>query len=265
MSKYHTKVKIVLENIKTDSYNWISGIKINWYAITVKISLFSLLILALLSYSSDYKINNYSIDDLCFSSDCVDNFFNNFSGTVRILKEGGTIIAFMAALYGTVIALKHYLVSVKSSALSGHISHFELFQNYVETEAKKVGMNSFSSVNTFFWYRAMFPNSKSGDVSVSKQYKKLVMKIISEADILDSSLSKPGVENKHTYTTYDHQWRIINSLSNIGISLSKKDPSDFLASEVAAFRLVDSVNFTFYDVDSSNSTIPIVHKKRAYF
>jgi len=238
--------------------------KPNLYRRMVFAALISLFLLALISYVSDYFIHKNSIGGMCFSSACLDRFYSHFSGSVKIVTEGVTIIAFLAAISGSIIALDNYWTSVNSSALSGHINHLKLFQSYVETECLKFGINCVESVDTFLWYRSMFPESRRGNVNVSKGYVDRVKVIRSEIAKSANALSKPSFDKKYTFTNHDHQRRIIASFAEIGVSISRNEPKQFFATETAAIRLVDSVNLTFSGGDDSLASIPICNVERSY-
>jgi hypothetical protein len=234
------------------------------YTFVLNTALGFLLLLAGCSYVSEYIAHQAPIGSVCFTSGCIEEFSKIFSGAIAILTNGIAFIAICAAIFGSKIALDNYSVSVKSSALSGHINHLRLFQDYIETESSKFGIENTASVDTFFWYRTMFPGSKLGDVSVSRDYEKLVDGVGVEADFSSKSLSAPNVNEKYTFTNGDHQRRIISSLKKIGITLSRKPPKDFGEIENNTFLLIDSVNSTFSVVETGSSKVLSLQKNRSY-
>ena len=66
----------------------------------------------------------------------------------------------------------------------------------------------------------------------------------------NESIGKP----KGEYGYGNHQNRMIDSVSKIGITLSRSPKNDFLAVEKQVLKLIDSVNLTFDpDFASSNA------------
>ncbi|HDZ09003.1 retron Ec48 family effector membrane protein [Pseudohongiella sp.] len=277
--------------------------KISFYSLAVYIALLGLFLLAFISFISDYKIYKDTIGDLCFSSDCIDNFYKYFSGSVNIVTGGVAVIAFVAAIFGSIIALDNYRASVKASALSGHINHLKLFQSYIEAESLKFGINFVESVDTFLWYRTMFPDSRKGDVHVSKKYGQLIENLRSEIEKSSNSISNsnanyvptvvesksayniaaevvrnsrlkikqlvgssqsPIRDKRYTFTNSDHQRRVIASLSEIGVSISRNEQNEFIKTESSALRLIESVNLTFCDLNSSNADLVTLKVERTY-
>src|SRR5690606_3442956 len=74
---------------------------------------------------------------LCFTNQCFEWFVDNFSATFLILKVTGTILAGVVTLGGILIALLSYLNSLKTTALSNHLSHLSMFHTYVTAEIDK--------------------------------------------------------------------------------------------------------------------------------
>ncbi len=200
---------------------------------------------------------------MCFSSICIDNFKERFRGGISILEDGFSLLSLFAIIFGSVVALSTYYQSVKSTALAGHINHLELFQSYVEKESAKFGIDSVKSIDTFFWYRKMFPKSRLGDTKFSKDYINLVAAIKCEIELSDRAFSQKEKSIKYTFTHPDHQRRVIAALQKIGISITRLSPNEFFEIESAALRLLDSVNLTFESGFSRNSP-PLLYSKRAY-
>jgi len=223
---------------------------------------FFVIFFSLISFYSDYK--EHDLGGFCFSSICIKNFTNTFTGGLRILENGIKYIALLAAIYGAMIALNNYKLSLKTSSLTSHISHLSLFQNYIEKESKKIGIYDSSTIDTFHWYRIMFPDSKRGNVEISNQYKRLLKDLDEQIILSDTSISTANSEIKYTFTNSDHQRRIILALSKIGIILSRQKMSEFFESESNIFRLLDSVNATFTGLETEDKSIPKFNRNRAY-
>jgi hypothetical protein len=234
------------------------------YLAFIFLAIFLLVISFSFSFVADYVGNRDALGGICFSSECLVHFYSIFRVPIDLVIEGFTLIAFVAAIFGSIIALGNYHVSVKSSALAGHISHLKLFQDYVEGESIKAGIDHRNCVDIYLWYRNMFPDSSQGDVKISDYYKNLVKRLIHEVERSDSSLRAPNVVEKYTFTNGDHQRRLIEALASIGVSISRKEPKIFSELETSAFRLIDSVNLTFSKSIDEVLDMQLLEIRRSY-
>lgn len=209
-------------------------------------------ILSLIFTASDAGLN---LSRLCITSACINNFDNYFSGSIKILKFGISAIWIFVLISGVYIALQNYLTSVKSSALSGHISHITMFKDYIDDEIKKLDSLQSQKINIFIWYRLAFPLSSAGNVEISENYKYAMENIIQAVTETNNSINSPKGEFGYKI----HQERIINAMKCLGIDLSFMRKNEFNEVENDLFKLIDSVNQTF-----SSSTNKLLELKRDY-
>lgn len=236
----------------------------NSYKFIVGLALLVLIAVATLSYLADYREQGNLIGEVCFNSSCIERFVEVFSGSIKVLSEGLAMLALFAAIFGSIVALDSYLISVHSSALANHINHLRLFKDYVEAESRKLGFDGTQNFDVFLWYRIMFPSSRVGKLKVSKNYKTLIHSIEHEADRSHHSLVAPNIKEKYTFTHGDHQRRMREALLKIGIDLAWKQPKDFIEMESKAFHLIDSVNMTFSASDAEDKKLGQLYCKRSY-
>jgi hypothetical protein len=191
--------------------------------------------------------NSLSYSDLCFSSKCFNDFEVMYSGAILVLKFCVSLVWIYVLVSGVYIALKNYLMSVRTSALSSHVSHITMFKNYVEDEVGRIDGLRNKKINVFVWYQLAFPLSPSGDVSISEEYDKTINIINSAVNDTNESMTSP----KGRYSYKIHQDRMIKAVKPLGISLDRLPRNDFYRVEEEIFELIDSVNQTF----SKDSTV----------
>lgn len=214
--------------------------------LTVSISvIFGLTLLAsLVSYGLTLQSLGLGVDDFCFESSCIEEFESLFSGTINIIKFGSSFAYIFIFSSGVYIALRNYQIGVKSSALSGHISHLSMFKDYMEGEIEKYGLLNIQKINVYNWYTLAFPDSSQGDISVSDKYRGVVDGVAKAIDETNRSISSP----MGGFGYRKHQDRMIKALKPLGISLSYRPKNDFVDVETEIFKLIDSFNHTFTDI-----------------
>lgn len=212
-----------------------------WFYMLLVILSLSILSLVFSSLYISASELGLSLDNLCLKSDCIVNFEQNFPGTLQLLRFGMSLIWIFVLVSGVSIALNNYLVSVRSSALSSHISHMAMFKNYVDDELMKFDTLGAKRINVFVWYSLAFPHSRDGDIKVSSSYLNTIKDIDNKIHETNNLISLP----KGEYGYRKHQERMISVISQIGVDLKFMPRNDFYNVELELFMLIDSVNQTF--------------------
>ncbi|TDY35325.1 retron Ec48 family effector membrane protein [Janthinobacterium sp. 75] len=179
---------------------------------------------------------------ICLNSDCVERFIKAVEPALSVGKATSDLLVAIATAGGILIALWSYLTSVSNSALGNHISHFSIFQSYLNSEIAKRNRVNIGSIDTFYWYNLVFPKSKSGIMVVSKKYKNYIEEIrlhISESNAIAST---PTGE---TFRYKPHQAEMQNRLSNIGITISMQPRIEYYEIEDQLISLIDCINSSF--------------------
>ncbi|MDA3141788.1 hypothetical protein I6U06_07035 [Klebsiella pneumoniae] len=195
------------------------------------------------------------VKEFCLSDKCVSYFFGRFNGISIILQSIAWLITLITTVGGIGIALLTYKAGVKNSNLTNHISHLNMFRDYMNAEINKRKFISPDKVNIYKWYSLIFPLSKKGDVTVSSSYK---LKVDAIADVVFSAnreITEPG--GKYIYT--NHQVSLLEKVGDLGIKISTGPKNDFILIEEQVFELIDCINITFTDVDTILTDI-----KRSY-
>lgn len=184
---------------------------------------------------------------ICFNSSCIEEFKRAFSGSIYIVEQGMKALGAATAIFGVYIALQRYLISVSSAALSGHISHLKLFQDYLISEVSRRNLLSIESIDVFVWYNQIFPSSSQGNIVASQEYKTAIENIAGVIKKTNSTLASESAK----YDYKNHQTLLIAAVKKIGINLARMPKNDFFMVEHQVLNLVDAVNLTF-DVDATS-------------
>ncbi|MBH1902869.1 hypothetical protein I5U22_16135 [Serratia ureilytica] len=193
--------------------------------------------------------------DICFTDSCVIKFFANFNSVSIILQSVAWLITLITTIGGIGIALMTYKTGVKNSNLTNHISHLNMFRDYVNAEISKRKFISPDKVNVYKWYSLIFPYSKKGDVSVSIQYKSKIEDIIKVIVDANEKITSPA--RKYVYT--HHQISMLDAIGLLGVKISTGPKNEFVLIEEQVFELIDCINLTFTEINIELSGV-----KRAY-
>ena len=211
---------------------------------------FSIIVSALTIYSE-----NLYQKDICFTDKCVTAFFSHFNSVSIILQSAAWLITLIATIGGIGIALMTYKSGVKNSNLTNHISHLNMFRDYVNAEISKRKFISPDKVNIYKWYSLIFPYSKKGDVSVSVKYRSKIEGVIKV--IIDANEKITDPAGKYVYT--HHQVSMLDAIGLLGVKISTGPKNEFVLIEEQVFELIDCINLTFTEINIELSGI-----KRAY-
>lgn len=224
-----------------------------WWSFVIMLLIF--IVIVMVSYF--VTLNDRDVI-FCLKSQCVDYFVRRFNGTLLLIKGGVYILGFYLTCCGVYLALANYLVSVKSSSLSGYVSHLNLFRSYVESELEKSSGLEIRDIDIFKWYKLLFPDSLYGDITPSKHYSDFLEKVSNVIEVT----SRPFLgHDAPKYCYKDHQGRMIGTLSEVGISIGRMPKNDFFEVESQVLEIVDSVSMTFAEgVDEKR----LIQLNRAY-
>lgn len=226
-----------------------------WFLSIIGLIIIVTLLLVVFSLYKTAISNSLWFGDICFESNCILYFAKTFKGTTTLLGYGVSTIWIFVLTSGVYIALKNYLTSVKSTALSSHISHLTMFKDFICDEVERHNHLKQKDFDVFKWYKKAFPNSTKGDIEVAQQYEDLISNVRKAIVITNESINSP----KGEYGYRKHQDRIIIAMRDIGIELTHLPRNNFHDVELELFKLLDSVNQTF-----TNITITLNKEDRAY-
>lgn len=214
--------------------------KFIWKAVFILLSWlvgFSLVLV----FFKDVDEKSLSVSDICFTSSCLNDFSEEFSGFLALASFWSEIITLVVVVWGASVALRNYNVAARSSVLIGYVEHIRLFRDYVSDEMNRFDSINSSRINSQYWYHVAFPKSKLGDIDVSDEYIALVKNISKAIEITNEAIGKP----KGEYGYAKHQDRMIAAFEGVGISMERLPKNDFLKVEEELLMLIDSINYAF--------------------
>ncbi|SDV09759.1 hypothetical protein SAMN05216558_3125 [Pseudomonas vancouverensis] len=179
---------------------------------------------------------------LCFNNGCIKRFLELFDQSFLILTATLNLLVGLATIGGILVALMSFLNSANATALSNHISHFAIFQNYLAVEVSKRNRISPTSVDTFVWYNLIFSNSRDGKTSISDEYCSVIAALNDEI-LFSNEQARTAIQGSFRYMP--HQKRIIDALGRLGVALSHQPRNEFYEIEDQVFALISSLNKSF--------------------
>lgn len=185
----------------------------------------------------------------------MESVIKEFEYSFTIAKATLDFLVAVATIGGIIVALLSYLNSSSAAALSNHIAHFSIFQNYVSNEVVKRDRISPTSVDHLVWYNLIFSTSRSGKTDVSDTYINFV-KDLNALIANSNSQAERAHEGSFRYKT--HQERIKPYLKKAGIDVPFSPRNDFFEMEGQLFSLIDRVNQSFCYTDS----VPILEERK---
>lgn len=183
----------------------------------------------------------------CLSSGCLSGFLDTQKETVRILSGTLSILVSISTIGAIIVALMTYISTMKTSALTNHISHLKTFQDYVLNEVEKFPSVSKTSINTLVWYNIIYDRSRDGDMTISTKYRTEIKEISKEIE-LSNTYSNDATQPSFSYL--EHQTTLIEALNKIGLIAARDTRAGFFESEEQLFSLIDNVNKEFCGDDS---------------
>lgn len=211
--------------------------------------------LSLITTVSTGLIDGFFSLPLCFHKECIKSVITEFEYSFTIAKATLDFLVAVATIGGIIVALLSYLNSSSTAALTNHIAHFSIFQNYVINEVTKRDRISPTSVDNLVWYNLIFSSSRSGKTDVSETY----INFVQELNVLIKH-SNAQAERAHlgSFRYKPHQERMISQLKKAGIDIFFLPRNDFFEMESQLFSLIDSVNQSFCYSDS----VPVLEERK---
>lgn len=192
---------------------------------------------------------------LCFHKECVKSVITEFEYSFTIAKATLDFLVAVATIGGIIVALLSYLNSSSTAALTNHIAHFSIFQNYIINEIAKRDRISPASVDNLVWYNLIFSTSRSGKTDVSERY----IKFVKELNVLIGQSNVQAERAHHGSFRYKpHQEKIIPQLKKAGIDVSFLPRNDFFEMEGQLFSLINRVNQSF----CYSNSVPLLEERR---
>lgn len=212
--------------------------------------------LSILIFTYTFLDGDWLSRPVCFKTTCAKCFIEAFEQSFSVAKATIDLMVGLATAGGIIVALLSYLNTSSNAALTNHIAHFSIFQNYISIEVSKRKRVSPSSIDTLVLYNLIFSTSRSGKTDISSAYIDFSNKL--NALICESNnQAMRAVSGSFRYK--QHQVKIVEHLKKAGIELYLSPRNDFFEMEDQVFSLIDRINQSFC---YSDSVPPLV--KKAY-
>ncbi|BFI57438.1 hypothetical protein KD4_13830 [Yersinia pseudotuberculosis] len=203
------------------------------------------------SFYLTYQAESFGEKELCVTSKCLVSFSEKTEGVIKIFEVTAWLLTIIATIGGVFVALMTYQTGIRNSNLSNHISHLNMFRDFINAEILKRKYLTPERINIYQWYVLIFPDSKYGDVLISEKYEDSILNIYNVVNDANDKISE--ATGKYDYRT--HQFKIIASLEKLGIKISNGTKNEFVAIELQVFDLIDCVNMTFTEVNTELSKL----------
>lgn len=180
--------------------------------------------------------------NMCFAGSCIENFAETFSQALAILNITGSLLGGVATLGGIIVALLSYINTAKSTAVSNHIAHLNIFITYIHGEIDKRDRLSKQGFDIMRWYNLMYQNSANGSLEISEDYKIFLKRLnadLNESNDLVKRTEHGGYRYKH------HQENMKKRFTELGIELHSLPRLDFYEMESQLFAILCNVNDSF--------------------
>jgi hypothetical protein len=193
----------------------------------------------------------------CFSSSCLEHFFNETNQVYVIIKATLDSAVAIATIGGIFVALLSYFATASNYALTNHIEHLKVFTEYLDTEIKKRDRLSPPLIDTLYFYCSIFTQSRSGKTTVSDTYEKFINELNA---IIHESNQRCVAGTPGGFSYNDHQRKIRDHLASIGITVHIAPRNDYLEMEGQLFSLLHRVNQSF----CTPGALPEMQKRTYY-
>lgn len=186
-----------------------------------------------------FRSGDFLSRPICLTNGCVSAFASNFDQVFFILKFTLDLSVAVATAGGIVVALLSYLTSVRVAALTNHVSHLNLFQQYITLEIQKRDRLAPSCVDGLRLYNMIFFLSREGSTEISPAYIKYLHGL---NDLIATANNQARRGDPSAFRYKPHQQRMRDYLANAGITVYMAPRNDFYEVEGQLFELIDTVN-----------------------
>lgn len=205
------------------------------------IAVFSTIILIWSLFSTMMETKIYKLE-FCLTSDCLTRAKNIYKPQIDLFFGIVSLAGSVATIGGIFVAVHTYVNNVSTNALSNHIAHLQVSQDYLVIELDKHDRLNISSIDVYGWYNAIFTESMQGNIHVSESYKESV-KLVNRAILLSNQEAQSADIGSFRYKI--HQTRMTSTLNQFGIRIGFHPRNDYFEIEGQILQLITSINKAF--------------------
>lgn len=179
---------------------------------------------------------------ICWSDGCVKELVDQIPNTLGILKTTMDVSVAIATAGGIFVALLSYFTTASNTALTNHIEHLKVFNEYLESEIRKREKLSSQQIDALLLYNVIFDQSRFGKTSVSESYKVFVKKL---NEIIQESNERCVIGTPGGFNYKDHQRKVKELLESAGITVYMAPRNDYFEMEDQLFSLLHRISQSF--------------------
>lgn len=238
-------------NLKAAICNWLNP-KQDFFLINatcLSIALIGIIFGVLVLLTTYFAGETYS-KELCFTNECFGHFFQNMSSSFTIFETTGKITLGIFAFGSFGVACKNYVNNKTSTNNDIYLSHINLFIGFCEKEAVKKDELDLECISLMQWYNLAYNDSREGSLEISKQYHQTLEKIENCIQLSNNEFYGPETSN---FDYKQHQTRMIECFSHIGINLNRRPRLKFYEVETQALELINTINASFCKITNHNN------------
>lgn len=213
-------------------------------SLVILITLLSLVLvsgfcLAAVTFFTTASNHDFFSRKFCFSNRCVTSFLSVSDQTFVLFSGTMELVVAMATTGGIVVALLSYLNTSHNTALTNHIEHLKIFQEYLVSELGRRTRVSPKSIDTLRLYGMIFTMSRHGRTDVSGEY-------VGYISALNSLIEQSNLEACSTGFRYKtHQVRMRDHWALAGITVHLAPRNEFFETEGELIQFMESLNQSF--------------------
>lgn len=179
---------------------------------------------------------------VCWSDGCVKELVEQIPNTLGILKTTMDVSVAIATAGGIFVALLSYFTTASNAALTNHIEHLKVFNEYLESEIKKREKLSSQQIDALLLYNVIFDQSRFGKTSVSNDYKVFIKRLNT---IIQESNARCVVGTPGGFSYKDHQRKVKELLEGAGVTVYMAPRNDYFEMEDQLFSLLHRISQSF--------------------
>lgn len=177
--------------------------------------------------------------DFCLSSGCFTHAADIFSESISIIKTSSLIAAYIAAMFGSYIGLRTFNQTIARDHHTRHTNNLSSFKAVIEENIKSSDVPK-ECLNINKLYQLIYPNSESGDTSVSKRYTQTIIEI--QACVQLTSFRYASGNPSSQGVRPEHEPEILELFERIGLTVQDPYLERIVELEPYIFTFLDKIN-----------------------
>lgn len=220
----------------------------------IKIAAFIWLLLIIAIVLSNYLDPETKKPAFCFTNKCMDDLYIFFKAPIEITKTLFKLAIPILTITTILIAIENFNKSRSEFSITRHLTTYNTFVNFVDSEISNFSTINSSSINKVAWFEMMYQNPHQNNFDTSKEYIELISEI--NSNIKESNTRyNPGKSTDFKYKY--HQSKMRRTLIKIGIDIEHGPRLEFFEVESEVVLLIRKTNVFFHN---KNQDLEIINQ-----